>query len=456
MDELTPKPKKTFYPPSQKSEGVSPLMNAKRGPSIAQRAKEGASADFAEETKKPMSEKPWRLHFAALIFILAAFIGGLYVGGIKNYADFGQVKQKLLGRESDQAAEVDFDLFWKIWSQVEKDHINQPPDYQKMLEGAINGFIYALDDPYTVYLTPSEAEEFQKELAGNFEGIGAEVGIKNNLLTIIAPLPDSPAAKAGLQKSDVILKIDDEETLDLSLMEAVSKLRGDKGTTVKLLISREDLSEAKEFVVTRDKIDVASVEWNINDQGIVYLELSQFADKTVGEMDKAISEILTKDPKGIILDLRNNTGGLLQVSVEIASEFLPADKIVAYERYADGHEGISRTEGETRLYDLPLVVLVNEGTASAAEILAGAFSDLRNVPLIGMKTFGKGTVQELRELDNGGYLRLSVAKWLTPARHDINKNGLEPNIQVDLTDEDFSADKDPQMDKALEEIKKLL
>ncbi|MFH1509062.1 MAG: S41 family peptidase [bacterium] len=397
-----------------------------------------------------------RPNFTILVVLVAVFIGGLFIGRATTTIENGNIKQIFSGRLTDKAEQVNFDTFWDVWKLIEDRYVDQPLDYSAMLDGAINGMVYALDDPYTLYMNPDEAKEFQNEIDGKFSGIGAEIGIKNEQLTIIAPLENSPAKKAGLLSGDLIKKINGEDVTSLSLYEAVAKIRGEKGSEVVLTIARKDSFDEKDFTIMRDQIDIKSVTWEMNNNGVVYMELTQFAEKTTGELDLAISQILPQNPKGIILDLRDNSGGLLQVSVEVASEFLEENDIVAIEEYADNTETISRSNGSMRLGDLPMVVLINEGSASAAEILAGALADNRDVSLIGKTTFGKGTVQELHTLDNDGALRVSVAKWLTPNRIDINKAGIDPTIEVELSDEDFNSNKDPQLEKAYAEINKQL
>lgn len=395
---------------------------------------------------------------AVLILLGGAFIFGLYIGR-SNFVSqkYLNNNQELTARNSDKSSRVDFELFWDVWDIIDKDFIKDK-DYQKMLYGSINGMLQSLDDPYTVFMDPELSEQFQDEIEGTFDGIGAEIGIKNDQLAIIAPLQSSPAEKAGLKARDSILKIDDEDTSGMSLIEAVSKIRGEKGTKVRLTIYRDKFDEPKEIEITRDEIEIDSVKYKIidrDDKNYVHLEILYFGDDTAKDFKDMVTEILAKSVDGIILDVRNNTGGYLQSSIEVASEFLPAGDIVVYESFSDGDKNEFKAKNGSRLQNIPIVVLVNEGTASASEILAGALRDNRNVKLIGMKTFGKGSVQELKKLDNGSSLRVSIAEWLTPSQKNINGEGLAPDLEIDLSDEDYNQDQDPQLDKALEEIQNI-
>lgn len=409
--------------------------------------------------KSPKNNKKLFTVFAVVILIAASFIFGLYFGRTDYIANSNNSEnnQKLESKYSDKTKDVDFDLFWDVWNIVEKDFIKDK-DYQKMLYGSINGMLSSLEDPYTSFMNPEVSKEFQEEIEGTFDGIGAEIGIKNDQLTIIAPLQSSPAEKAGLKARDAIIKIDDEDTVNMTLIEAVSKIRGDKGSIVKLTIYRDEFKEPKEIEITRDKIEVDSVNYEIikqDDKKYVHLEILYFGEDTARDFKDIVTEILSQSVDGIIVDVRNNTGGYLESSIQVSSEFLSSGEIVVYESFANGDKNEFRAKNGFRLQNIPIVVLVNEGTASASEILAGALRDNRGISLIGMKTFGKGSVQELKKFKDGSSLRVSIAEWLTPSQKNINGEGLMPDIEVELSDEDYSNDKDPQIDKALEEIHKI-
>lgn len=399
------------------------------------------------------SKKLFSIYIIILI-ILGSFTAGLFVGRSKFVKQNVDNQSDLLSnKNSDDTDKVDFNLFWDAWNLVEKKYIEKPLDYEKMLYGAIDGMVSSLDDPYTAFMDPEKSKEFKEEIDGNFEGIGAEIGIKNDQLTIIAPLSDSPAEKAGLRTRDIILKIDDAETSEMSLIEAVYNIRGEKGTEVILTIGRKG-EEAKEYKIVRDKIEVKSVEWekikSAEKNDIAYIKLSYFGETTANDLKKISSDILKAKPKGIILDLRNNTGGYLETSIDVASIFMKKGKTVTYQ--VSTEEGNNKkeykTDGGDRLSSLPLVILVNHGSASASEILAGALNENLSVPLIGEKTYGKGSVQQLEYLDDGSSLRITIAKWLTPNEKNINGEGIEPTHKIELTEEDYNNDRDPQLNKA--------
>jgi len=353
--------------------------------------------------------------------------------------------------------EVDFSLFWETWN-VLKEKFYQPEkfDTQKMTEGAISGMVKSLGDPYTSFFNPQETKEFFEEAQGTFEGIGIEIDKKKEELVVIAPLEGTPAERAGIRAGDKILKIDDKETVDLSLEEAVKLIRGPKGTEVKLTISRGDWKEPKEFKISRALIKIPSLKWELKEDDIVYLKLYQFFDRTGDDFRKSAIEILNSPAKKIILDLRNNPGGYLEVAQEISGWFLKRGDIVVIEDFGPGKEKNEyKADGNEKFLDYPIVVLINQGSASASEILAGALRDNRNVLLIGEKSFGKGSIQELEELRGGSSLKITIANWLTPKGQLITDKGLEPDIKVEMSEEDYEQDRDPQLEKALEVIKGL-
>jgi carboxyl-terminal processing protease len=353
--------------------------------------------------------------------------------------------------------DVDFSLFWETWKVLQEKFVEpQKLDTQEMIYGAISGMVKSTDDPYTVFFNPQETEEFLKEAEGVFEGIGAEIGIKNNQLVIIAPLEGTPAEKAGLRAGDKILKIDGKETIDLTIEEAVKLIRGPKGTEVTLTIFREDWNKTKEIKIVRSVIKIPSVKWELLEGNIAYIKIYQFFERADRDFRKMAIEILNSPAQKIILDLRNNPGGYLEVAQEIAGWFLKRGNIVAIEDPRPGKEQkIYKAEGNEKFLDYPIVVLINQGSASASEILAGALRDNRNVLLIGETSFGKGSVQELAELRDGSSLKITIARWLTPKGELISERGLKPDIKVQMTPEDYNKDLDPQLEKAIEIIKNL-
>jgi len=353
--------------------------------------------------------------------------------------------------------EIDFSLFWEAYHKLQEKFVDKGKfDIQKMIYGAISGMVKSLGDPYTVFFPPEETKRFEEDVKGVFEGVGMEIGIKKGQLQVIAPLEGTPAQKAGLRSGDKILKINDTETSDLTIDEAVDLIRGPKGTEVTLTIFREEWKKTKEIKLMRDVIEVPSLKREIKEidgQKIAYIQLYQFSENASFDFRKAAIEILTSPAQKIILDLRNNPGGYLEVAQDITGWFLEKGKIVVIEDFGQGNEQEYKAQGPGTFSDYKVVILINQGSASASEILAGALRDNRGILLIGEKSFGKGSVQELEKLKEGSSLKITVAKWLTPKGQLITDVGLEPDIKVEMTEEDYEQDRDPQLDKAIEIIK---
>jgi len=289
-------------------------------------------------------------------------------------------------------------------------------------------------------------------LAGTFEGIGAEIGIRNDILTIIAPLADMPAQKAGLLAGDKIYAIDGESTAGIIVDEAVNKIRGPKDTGVTLSISQDGIEKVKDVTIIRDQIITKSVKKELREDNIYVITISNFNDDTIGLFNEAVQDLLKHNPQGIIIDLRNNPGGYLDTAVDIASEWIEEGTVVSEQFSSEIKNDISATGG-ARLKDYKTAVLINQGSASASEIVSGALKDYNLATLVGMRTFGKGTVQTLEEYNDGSSVKLTVAKWLTPNGNNINEEGISPDIEVDMTQEDYQNFKDPQLDKAVEILK---
>lgn len=387
-----------------------------------------------------------------VVAIVASFAAGLYVGksSKSSVENINLAKNQELGKPEA----VDFSLFWDVWNKVENEYVEQSKlDAKKMVYGAISGMLRALDDPYTLFLPPEESKKFQDDMRGDFEGIGAEIGLRKDVLTIIAPIEGTPAQKAGLQPQDMVLKINDAPTDNLNLDEAVNLIRGPKGTTVRLLVMRDGWKEPKEIEIVRDKINIPVLKLEFKNSDIAYIRLYQFTENSPDEFDKAAKQVLKSNAKGVILDLRNNPGGYLEAAVNIAGWFLKSGNVVAIEDFGNGQKTEYRSKGNGSLGDRPIIVLVNQGSASASEILAGALRDDKKSKLVGQKTFGKGSVQQLDNLANGASLKITIAKWLTPSGQSIMNEGLEPDIKVEITDDDASNGRDPQLDKALEMLK---
>jgi len=361
----------------------------------------------------------------------------------------------------NKAAEknLDFSLFWDTWEKVEKKFIDKKKlDPKKMFYGAIKGMVSSLDDPYTFFLTPEENKQSKNDLQGKFEGIGAQLGMKDNRVIVVAPLKNSPAEKAGIKAGDFINEVDNQSTKGWSLTYAVSKIRGPKGTKVKLTLERE--GKEIEVIIVRDEIKVPSVELSY-EKNVVILKVNQFGENTFDEWDKAVFEIkekwAKKQIKGMVLDLRDNPGGYLEGAVYLASEFLPMGKLVVRQESTSVLTKEYKVIRFGELLDIPLVVLVNKGSASASEILAGTLRDYKRAKIIGEKTFGKGSVQEAIDLKEGAGLHVTVAKWILPSGDWINSKGIEPEIKIEnqvkegntLTRKD-----DKQLDKAIEVLLK--
>jgi len=357
--------------------------------------------------------------------------------------------------------EIDFSLFWEAYDKIQKEFVDpQRLGVPKMIYGAISGMVKALGDPYTIFLSPDDTKKFLEDVSGRFEGVGMEIGEKKGQLQVIAPLEGTPAQRAGLRPGDKILKINDTLTADLSVDEAVSLIRGPKGTEVTLTILRDEWETPKEMKLVRDVIEIPSLKWELKDgsekQEIAYIKIYQFSEKASFDLAQAAWEIINSPAKKIILDLRNNPGGYLEVAQDIAGWFLERGQVVVVEDFGGKKEQkIYKAEGNAAFLEYPVVILINQGSASASEILTGALRDNRQVKIIGEKSFGKGSVQELDELTDGSTLKITIANWLTPKGQLITDKGLEPDITISITDEDFEEDRDPQLDKAIEVIKEM-
>ncbi|MEI6587537.1 MAG: S41 family peptidase [Candidatus Moraniibacteriota bacterium] len=393
--------------------------------------------------------------FFVIILLFASYTLGFSrgKGNTTGFAGNALLEQAVLENKISKNG-VDFALFWKVWDTVKEKHISRNDlDAQKMVYGAITGMLKATGDPYTSFFDPEANKAFAQDLGGSFEGIGAELGIKDSILTVVAPLDGSPAQKAGLRAGDKILRIGDKIVSDLTIDESVALIRGKKGTEVRLTVLPNSEKDTKEISIIRDTIEVKSVKVDFKDNNIARVEITKFGENTDKEFNQAVKNLLAKNTKGIILDLRNNPGGLLDKSVAIASRMIPEGKVVVTEEDSSGKKDNFSTEGGDALSNIPMVVLINGGSASASEILAGALRDDQGTTLIGEKSFGKGTVQELISLPQGSSVKVTVAKWLTPNGDYIMEKGISPDIEVKMTPEDYKNEKDPQLDRAMEVIK---
>lgn len=351
--------------------------------------------------------------------------------------------------------DLDFSLFWEAYYKLKEEFVEpEKIDEKKLIFGAISGMVESLGDPYTVFLDPEDTKMFLEDITGRFEGVGMEIGIRDNTLQVIAPLEGTPAQRAGLRSGDKIIKVDGKLTSELSLDEAVSLIRGPKGTKVTLTIFREGWDGPRDFEIERAVIDIPSLKWEMREGDIAYIKIYHFSEKASLDFSQAAVQILAAGAKKIILDVRNNPGGYLEVARDIASFFLKRGEIVVIE-----DSGEKQTEykasGNALFLNYPTVVLINKGSASGSEILAGALRDNRGIILIGENSFGKGSVQQLERLRGGSSLKITTAKWLTPKGKTITGVGLKPDIEVKMTEEDYKAGRDPQLEKAIEVIKGL-
>jgi len=332
--------------------------------------------------------------------------------------------------------------------EILKDSFDGDIDTTKMGQGAIRGLVASLGDPYTTFLDKSESQALKDDLKGQLSGIGIEVGLKNNILTVISPIDDTPAAKAGIRAGDIIASINGQDTSELTLDEAVRKIRGEKGTEVKLVIIRGN-EKLPEMTIVRDTITVSSVKYEVKPNGVGYIRLRQFGDDTDQAIREATAALQKQGVKKIVLDLRDNPGGYLDAAVTVSSEFLSSGTVVEERsRHSESKTLVANPGGA--LTDAKLIILVNKGSASASEIAAGALHDNGRATLVGETTYGKGSVQEVRELTDGNQLKVTVAHWYTPKGVNISKEGIKPDVEVKTTNEDYNAGRDPQLDKALE------
>lgn len=388
----------------------------------------------------------------AMILIGVSFVSGFYF-------------HELIFQQYYKAAytidNIDFSLLKKAWDQVTTNYVDQDKiDKQKMTYGAASGMVEAIGDPYTEFFNPEESKKLQEDLSGSFEGIGLQLGVKNKQIVAISPIKGTPAERAGLRPGDLILAVDKKPTADLSIDEVVSMIRGPKGTKVVLTIARKDTNATKDIEITRDVIKVPSMAWDIketpNGTKIAHITLYQFSDTLYQDFKNSAFDILNSGVSGIVLDVRNNPGGLVNQATNIAGWFLDRGNLILTEQDKDGGKTEFKSNGPSNFVPYPLVVLINEGSASSSEILAGALKDDRKALMIGETSFGKGTVQKIVDFDEGSSLKVTVAKWFTPSGERIQDTGIKPDIKVELTSDDYDKGKDPQIERALQEIEKII
>lgn len=397
-----------------------------------------------------------------VVIALGSFAGGFVTGHLMPFANMPAFQQPPADVQTaatspaQQAATPEelqtlFAPFWEAWNLVHNNYVDQPVDDVALMRGAIKGMMEALGDEHSSYMDPESYEQANASLDGEYEGIGAYVDTTTKYLTITSPMPGSPAEKAGLLPGDQIVAIDGEDMTGIDAEVARLKVIGPANTVVQLTILREGSAEPLEFDVTRARITIASASGEMLENDIAYIQVTTFGSKTTPELLATLTDLMAQNPKGIILDLRNNGGGFLSTSVEVTSQFLSGG-VVLYEQYGDGtrttYEAIAG--GLATDEDIPLLVLINEGSASASEIVAGALQDSGRAKLVGMVSYGKGSVQNWVPLSGeNGAIRVTIAKWLTPNENTIHKIGLTPDYEADMTLEDRQAGEDPQLDEAV-------
>lgn len=393
-----------------------------------------------------------------LVLFAGSFAGGVIVGRSLPSSDKADTGVFLPGLSFQTAGAPEtnsrdslFAPFWQTWDIVHDQYVEQPVDDTKMMQGAIRGMLESLGDPHTSYMDPDQYRQQNMPLQGEYEGIGAWVDITGEYLKIISPMPDSPAEKAGLKSDDQVIAIDGEDMTGIDGNLVLRRILGPAGTQVTLTIRREGVEKPFDVTIERQKIIVPSIDGKMLEDDIAYVQLFTFGEDSADDLRQKLKELLANKPKGIILDLRNNGGGYLTTAIDVVSEFIPGNKTAMLEETSDGSRQTFTTKRGGLATDIPLVVLINEGTASASEITAGAIQDYQRGQLVGITTYGKGSVQNWIPLENEqGAVRVTIARWLTPNGRQINKIGLTPDVAVEFTEEDLKAGRDPQLEKALE------
>lgn len=395
---------------------------------------------------------------SVVLSLAIGFGGGIWFSNLQAANSIPIIKE-LVNQSVDQPKDVDFALFWEVWNALNKKYVDPKKlDMQNMLNGAIKGMVESVGDPYTVFFEPPVSKKFQEEIAGAFGGVGIEIGKRDGAITVIAPIKDSPAAKADIKAGDKVLKVDKKSTENLAIEDVVNLIRGKQGTKVVLTIF--SAGKTRDVELMRDKIKVPSLKWELLNGDVAYIQLHTFSSNIDSEFEEAAREILKSPAKKLIVDMRNNPGGLLDSAINLAGWFLDQNQIVTMEEFRDGsrQEFPSRGNGALKIY--PTMILLNGGSASASEILAGALNDNKNIQIVGEKSFGKGSVQELEKFGNGSSLKVTIAKWLTPKGRSITDLGIDPNVEVKIPTDAKPGDlefgkpgKDPQLDKAIELLK---
>lgn len=406
----------------------------------------------------------------ALVLLTGAFSGGVIIGwAMPNRAACASANSDPQSGASSSATSCTgpaaaagtptlttdrntlFAPFWEAWDIVHQEYVDQPVNDLTLMRGAIKGMMESLGDKHTSYMNPEEYKQANTQLGGEYEGIGAYVDVTGDYVKIISPIKDSPAEKAGLQPGDVVIAVDGQDMTGIAGDLVLQKILGPARTNVTLTIQRSTADKPFNVTITRAKIVIAAVEGKMLANNIAYVKINTFGDKTTQELTDNLTTLMGQKPTGLIVDLRNNGGGYLTTAIEVVSQFVEGGKIAMYEQYGDGTVREFTTQRGGLATKIPLVVLVNSGTASASEITAGAIQDYGRGKLVGVTTYGKGSVQNWMALKNDqGAVRVTIARWLTPLKRQINEIGLKPDVVVELTTDDAKANRDPQLDKAVE------
>jgi carboxyl-terminal processing protease len=394
------------------------------------------------------------LEIIAIIVLGAILIGsGVWIGwdAGRNYPKNIVVTSAANIGSGSSTTDADFNTFWAAWADINNDSLWTPSTTpQQRMYGAINGMVASLGDPYTEFFTPADSNQFQQDITGNFGGIGAELGENSSTqIIVVSAISSTPAFAAGLKPEDIITAINGSSTANMNVDDAVNLIRGDVGTKVTLGIFRQGWAAPKDFIITRADIQVPTVEFSMKGD-IAYIQLNEFTQDADGLFYSALQKAVDNNAQGIVLDLRDDPGGYLEVAVDLAGYFLKPGSPVVKEVGRSVPEQDYTATGSGALDNMPMAILVNSGTASAAEILSGALNDDRKVPLVGAKSFGKGTVQQLENLPDGSSLKITVAHWVLPSGRILDHDGLLPNYPVAITDAEIAAGQDPQLDKALQ------
>ncbi|MES0360228.1 MAG: S41 family peptidase [Anaerolineales bacterium] len=398
-----------------------------------------------------------------LLLVVGSFSVGMFVGGVFDEAEMPAAStvlqatvEELLETKTPQETIAPADLeelfkpFWQSWDLVHELYIDQPVNDEAMMQGAIKGIMDSLGDQHSSYMDPDQHRQANMPLEGEYEGIGAWVDGTGEYLTIVSPMIDSPAEKAGLKPGDQIIAVDGEDMTGIDGSLVIRKVLGPAGTSLTLTIFREGEPEPFDVTLKRARIILPTVESEMLEGNIAYVKLNNFSTNATEELVEHLDELLSQEPVGLILDLRNNPGGDRDTAVEVSSQFI-SDGVIMYQVYGDGSRDTFEAVKGGVATDIPIVVLINEGSASASEIVAGAIQDYERGTLVGMLTFGKGSVQNWIPLvDDQGLVRVTIARWLTPNERTIHELGIEPDVIVELTEEDFEAERDPQLEKAIE------